>query len=82
MLTSNLWTEAILVNGAVGTVQTICYLSGGLPSLPVAAMVKFDKPRGPTLHDGSVQLSPTTYLSRYKVVVHVYGYRSPSNLLG
>ena len=58
MLTSNLWTDAGLVNGAMGTVQAICYRSGGPPSLPVAVMVKFDKYRGPTLHDGSVPIVP------------------------
>ena len=58
MLTSNLWTDAGLVNGAMGTVQAICYQSGGPPSLPVAVMVKFDKYRGPTLHDGSVPFVP------------------------
>ena len=29
MLTSNLWTDAGLVNGAMGTVQAICYQTGG-----------------------------------------------------
>ena len=42
----------------MGTVQAICYQSGGPPSLPVAVMVKFDKYRGPTLHDGSVPIVP------------------------
>ena len=51
-------TDAGLVNGAMGTVQAICYQSGGLPSLPVAVMVKFDKYWGPTLHDGSVPIVP------------------------
>jgi len=58
MLTSNLWTEAGLVNGAVVTVQAICYQSGGPPSLPVGVMVTFDEYRGPTLHDGSVPIVP------------------------
>ena len=58
MLTSNLWTDAGLVNGAMRTVQAICYQSGSPPSLPVAVMVKFDKYRGPTLHDGSVPIVP------------------------
>ena len=40
---SNLWTDAGLVNGGMGTVQANCYQSGGPPSLPVAMMVKFDK---------------------------------------
>ena len=58
MLTSNLWIDAGLVNEAMGTVQAICYQSGGPPSLPVAVMVKFDKYWGPTLHDGSVPIVP------------------------
>ena len=58
MLTSDLWTDAGLVNGAMGTVQAICYLSGGPPSLPVAVMVKFDKYWDPSLHDGSVPIVP------------------------
>jgi len=81
MLTSNLWTDAGLVNGAMGTVQAVCYQSGGPPSLPVAVMVKFDKYCGPALHDGSVPIVPQDVLG-YKAVVHVHGYRSPSNLLG
>ena len=58
MFTSNLWTDAGLVNGAMGTVQAICYQSGGPFSLPVAVMVRFDKYWGPTLHDGSVLIVP------------------------
>ena len=58
MLISNLWTGAGLVNGAMGTVRAICYQSGGPPSFPVAVMVKFDKYRGPTLHDESVPIVP------------------------
>ena len=42
----------------MGTVQTICYQTGGPPSLSVAIMVKFDKYRGPTLHDGSAPIVP------------------------
>ena len=58
MLTSNLWTDAGLVNGGMGTVQAICYQSGGPPSLPVTVMVRFDEYWGPTLHDGSVPIVP------------------------
>ena len=58
MLTSNLWTDVGLINGVMGTVQAICYQSGGPPSLPVAVMVRFDKYWGPMLHDGSVPIVP------------------------
>jgi ATP-dependent DNA helicase PIF1 len=41
MLTSNLWTEAGLVNGATGTIAAIVYKNGQAPpSLPVAIMVR------------------------------------------
>ena len=58
MLTSNLWVDVGLVNGAMGTVQAICYQSGGPPDLPVAVMVHFDNYSGPTLHDGTVPITP------------------------
>ena len=58
MLTSNLWVDVGLVNGAMGTVQAICYQSGGPPDLPVAVMVHFDNYPGPTLHDGTVPITP------------------------
>ena len=38
MLSSNLWVDMGLVNGAMGTIQAICYKAGQAPpSLPVAA---------------------------------------------
>ena len=58
MLTSNLWVETGLVNGAMGTVQAICYKSGSPPDLPLAVMVKFDHYAEPTCHDGSVPIVP------------------------
>lgn len=58
MLISNLWTDVGLVNGAMGTIQAICYRSGGPPDLPVAVMVHFDHYIGPTLHDGTVPIPP------------------------
>ena len=58
MLTSNLWVEVGLVNGAMGTIESICYRSGGPPDLPLAVMVKFDHYSGPTLHDGTVPITP------------------------
>ena len=58
MLTSNLWVEVGLVNGAMGTIEAICYRSGGPPDLPLAAMVKFDHYSGPTLNDSTVPITP------------------------
>lgn len=58
MLISNLWVESGLVNGSMGTVQAICYPTGGPPSLPTAVMVRFDSYSGPTLPDGSVPIVP------------------------
>ena len=59
MLIANLWVDMGLVNGAMGTVQTICYLSGKAPpDLPVAVMVHFDTYSGPTLPDGTVPITP------------------------
>jgi ATP-dependent DNA helicase PIF1 len=40
MLTSNLWVDVGLVNGAMGTIQAICYRAGGPPDLPIAVMVQ------------------------------------------
>ncbi len=58
MLTSNLWVEVGLVNGAMGTVEAICYRSGGPPDLPLAVMINFDHYTGPTLPDGTVPITP------------------------
>ena len=69
MLTSNLWVQAGLVNGAVGTVTAICYESDQHPPcLPVAVTVHFDSYAGPTLLDGSVPITPLrrTWLSTDK----------------
>ena len=59
MLIANLWVNMGLVNGAMGTVQAICYLSGKAPpDLPVAVMVHFDTYSGPTVPDGTVPITP------------------------
>ena len=50
MLRTNLWTEAGLVNGSVGTIQEIVFEENkGPPSLPIAIMVEFDNYSGPAI---------------------------------
>ena len=59
MLTSNLWVDKGLVNGAMGTVAAICYKTGEAPpSLPISIMVKFDSYSGPTYPDGTIPICP------------------------
>ena len=58
MLTSNLWVEMGLVNGAMGTVKAIVYTKTAPPDLPQAVMVYFDHYSGPTMHDGTVPVVP------------------------
>ena len=60
MLTANLWVQAGLVNGAMGTVVAICYgeARGSPPNLPIAVTVRFDSYCGPTLPDGTVPIIP------------------------
>ena len=58
MLTSNLWVDVGLVNGAMGTVQAICYRTGGPPDLPITVMVRFDNYSGPTFTDSTVPITP------------------------
>ena len=70
MLTANLWVQAGLVNGAMGTVVVICYdqAGGSPPNLPVAVTLRFDSYCGPTLPDGTVPIIPLrrTWLSTEK----------------
>ena len=59
MLSSNLWVEMGLVNGAMGTIKSICYRPGeGPPNLPIAVTVLFDAYSGPTLPDRTVPICP------------------------
>ena len=59
MLSSNLWVDMGLVNGAMGTIKAICYGNDGSPpNLPVAVTVTFDSYSGPTLIDGTVPITP------------------------
>ena len=67
MLTANLWVQAGLVNGTMGTVIAICYNEvGGLPpNLPVA--VRFDSYCGPFLPDVTVLIIPLRHTWRSSV---------------
>uniref|UniRef100_A0A1X7TX81 ATP-dependent DNA helicase n=1 Tax=Amphimedon queenslandica TaxID=400682 RepID=A0A1X7TX81_AMPQE len=58
MLTSNLWLEVGLVNGAMGTVEAICYLKDKPLALPLPVMVWFDRYSGPTMYNGTVPITP------------------------
>ena len=58
MLTSNLWVDAVCLNGAMETVQGICYRTGGPPDLPIAVMVHFYSYSGPTFHNSTVPITP------------------------
>ena len=59
MLSANLWVEVGLVNGALGTVEAICYEGDQRPpNLPIVVTVKFDSYSGPTLPDGTVPITP------------------------
>ena len=58
MLTSNLWVDVGLVNGAMGTIRAICSRTGGPPDLPIAVMVHFDSYSGPTFHESTVPITP------------------------
>ena len=50
MLRTNLWTEAGLVNGSVGTVEEIVFDENqGLPSLPNAVLIEFNNYSGPAV---------------------------------
>ena len=56
---ANLWVDMGLVNGAMGTVQSLCYHEcGAPPDLPIAVTVLFDKYSSPTLPDGTGPITP------------------------
>ena len=61
MLTTNLWTEAGLTNGVIGTVEKLIYLENQLPDLPDYMLVRFNDYVGPSLDNipGLVCLSKT-----------------------
>jgi ATP-dependent DNA helicase PIF1 len=65
MLTSNLWQQTGLCNGATGTVQEIFYANNhNPPSLPVSVLIDFGKYKGPPFlqdHPTWVPIPPVTF---------------------
>lgn len=61
MLTSNLWTESGLVNGALGYIRNIVYKPGTSPPDPSTyVMVEFDNYTGMPFEDTSPRIVPIT----------------------
>jgi len=59
MLRTNLWTEAGLVNGSVGTVQEIIFEENqSPPSLPISVLIEFDNYSGPAIITECKRLVP------------------------
>ena len=59
MLRHNLWTEAGLVNGAMGTVHDIIYKPDTRPgTLPAVVLVKFDNYTGPSCLESEERVVP------------------------
>ena len=65
MLTSNLWQQTGLCNGATGTIQDIIYTNNHTPpALPVSVLVEFEKYKGPPFiseHPTWVPIPPITF---------------------
>ncbi|KAK3921767.1 hypothetical protein KUF71_010943 [Frankliniella fusca] len=56
MLKANLWTEAGLVNGALGVVDSIVYNQSNETMTPDFIMVKFDNYKGPIFNSKSIPI--------------------------
>ncbi|XP_057860496.1 uncharacterized protein LOC131069158 [Cryptomeria japonica] len=64
MLTTNIWTQTRLVNGALGKIIEIIYSSDSMPpDIPMYIMVKFDNYSGPQWHPNDPKLVPITPVS-------------------
>lgn len=64
MLTTNLWTQTRLVNGALGEIIEIIYsFNSKPPDIPMYIMVKFDNYSGSQWHPNDSKLVPITLVS-------------------
>ncbi|XP_057844943.2 uncharacterized protein LOC131054442 [Cryptomeria japonica] len=64
MLTTNIWTQTGLVNGALGKIIEIIYRSDSKPpDIPMYIMVKFDNYSGSQWHPNDPKLVPITPIS-------------------
>ena len=65
MLTANIWTQAGLVNGSMGTIQDILFKEQGPSSLPVVVFISFEKYKGPTiLNSEGIKVVPIVPIKR------------------
>ena len=65
MLTSNVWTDARLVNGALGVIQQIVYNPGSLPPRPLMyVLIKFDNYVVVPWDESFPQVVPITSIER------------------
>ena len=65
MLTSSLWIDAGLVNGALGVIQQIVYkLGSSPPEPPTYVLIKFDNCVGVSWDESFPQVVPITSIER------------------
>ena len=64
MLTSNLWIEAGLVNGACYVEEIVYKLGSAPPQLPLYIMVKFDAYSGFPFNNEHLQIVPISSIQR------------------
>ena len=67
MMTNNLWPEAGLANGSLGTIKKIIYPEGSKPTdLPTAVIIRFDEYYGPSCIEGIDKCVPVpTYTAEW-----------------
>ena len=69
MLTSNLWIEVGLVNGALGYIRKIVYKQGSAPlELPTYVMVEFDGYLGLPFKDHNPKIIPIPPIQKGRIL--------------